>query len=32
MGVGGPLSVPMCFGLDMSYRRGLGFLGGSESL
>ena len=27
-GVGGPLSVPTCFGVDSSFRRGLGFLGG----
>ena len=26
-GVGGPLSVPTCFGLDMSIRRGLGYSG-----
>ena len=26
-GVGGPLSVPTCFSLDMSIRRGLGFSG-----
>ena len=30
-GVGGPLSVPTCFGLDMSIRRGLGYVGGFES-
>ena len=30
-GVGGPLSLPTCFGLDMSIRRGLGYMGGFES-